>query len=100
MSIKKAFLLTLLITLIEYTIQAISFIAFDVIEISYHTEHLFGITIILCRIIAYATVFCFFWSKSFSNFRIKSSDFNLKDSDLPFYYDYRFKTPGRAILGF
>jgi uncharacterized protein len=67
MSIIKAFLLTLLITLIEAAIQLISFVGFDQAGFSKGFEHLYGITIILCRIIAYATVFYFFWRKKPSN---------------------------------
>ena len=64
MSITKAFLLTLLITVIESAIQVISFIGLDITGLSYEFEHVYGITIILCRIIAYTTVFYFFWRKN------------------------------------
>lgn len=63
MSITKALLLTLLITIIEAAIQLISFIGYEQSGLTSGFEHLYGITIILCRIIAYTTVFYFFWRK-------------------------------------
>lgn len=78
MSILKAVLLTLLITLIEAAIQLISFIGYKHIGFSSGFEHLYGITIILCRIVAYATVFFFFWRKHMSSKKIKLPDFKPK----------------------
>lgn len=78
MSITKAFLLTLLITLIELAVQFISYISYDIIEFSSGLDHLFGIAIILSRIIAYGIVFYFFWKKDFNLNRIHVPDFKSK----------------------
>ena len=78
MSITKAVLLTLLIVAIEYSIQAISFIGFDVSGFSYDFDHLFGITLILCRVIAYTTVLYFFWTKDLIKSKIQIQGFDPK----------------------
>lgn len=61
MKIWKAILLTLLIISIEAAIPLISFLSFEYFGDPAYFEHNYGITIILCRIIAYSTVFFFFW---------------------------------------
>ncbi|WP_424493748.1 lysostaphin resistance A-like protein [Salinimicrobium sp. GXAS 041] len=77
MKIAKAILLTILLVLLEMGIQLLFYLIFDTVISSKHGGHVLGTALVTARIVAYSTIFYFFWKP-----HLKKNLFRPKKIDL------------------